>query len=125
MSMSTRSAPSARGSAIGRRPDGRRPRWQAGSLRSRSRLRRRPGNLDFLLRGLEQLLLGSKARALNRLAQLDPLDVVHLAELRLQLSARVDHQVEVHFLANQRVPGAEKVLNRVQRLDDVGFEAGL
>src|SRR3982751_6609782 len=120
-----RSAPSALGSATGRRPDAARPRSPAGSRPSRNRLRRLPRNLEFLLRGLEQLLLGSEARALNRLAQLDPLDVVHLAELRLQVSARVEHQVEVHSLANQGVAGAEKVLDRLELLDDAGFEAGL
>src|SRR6267142_5742092 len=63
-------------------------------------LRRSLRRLELLLRALEQLLLGRKARAPNRLAQLDPLDVVDFAELRLELAARVRHQIEIDPLAD-------------------------
>src|SRR5258708_18966718 len=124
--MSKKSAPKTSGSAIGNRRAAR-PRSRVVWPRSRPRkpLRRSLRRLELLLRALEQLLLGSEARAPNRLAQLHPLDVVDFAELRLQLPAGVRHQVEVDAFPDQRLAGSEKVLDGVQRLDDLGFHAGL
>src|SRR6266511_5014159 len=85
-------------------------------------LRRCARRFELLLRALEQFLLGRKARALNRLAQLDPLDVVDFAELRLELTSGVHHQIEVHPFSDERVAGAKEVLDRVQWLHDVGLE---
>src|SRR5437762_5696344 len=81
--------------------------------------------LDLLLRHLEQLLLGVEARALNRLGKLDPLHVVDLAELRLQLSTGEHHQIEVDALATQHSTCAEKVLDCVKWFHDRGDETGL
>src|SRR5213075_2935172 len=81
--------------------------------------------LDLLLRHLEQLLLGVEARALNRRGKLDPLHVVDLAELRLQLSTGEHHQIEIDALADQHSTCAEKVLDRVKWLHNRRDETGL
>src|SRR5437763_16249480 len=87
-----RSAENASGRATAkRRVAGARRPWRAGWPLSKKRLRARPRRLELLLRGLEQLLLGSEARAANRLAQLDPLHVVDFAELGSELAAAVAH----------------------------------
>src|SRR5207237_1342638 len=80
---------------------------------------------ELLLGDLQQLPLGLEARALDRLAQLDPLRVVDFAELRRECAAGVLHQIEVHPFANQRVTGAEEILDRVQRLHDLRLQSGL
>src|SRR5204862_3018331 len=46
-------------------------------------------------------------------------------ELRLELAGDVLHQIEVDALLNQRVARPEKVLDGVERLDDLRFDAGL
>src|SRR5437899_9605271 len=109
--MSTRSEPRTPGRAIGRRPTaGEHRRWPA-VWRPRKRLRRSPlrDRVDLLQCGLEQLPLRVEARALDRLAQRDPLGIVDLAELRRQRAAGVLHQIEIDALANQRVAGAKEI----------------
>src|SRR6266852_6503940 len=128
ISRSRKSAAKTSGSAIEKRrsEEARRRSPAVWPLSRRNRLLRRSlRRLELLLRVLEQLLLGRKARAANRLAQLDPLDVVDFAELRLELAAGVRHQIEVDALADQCVAGAKKVLDCVERLHDFRLEARL
>src|ERR1700694_1403355 len=124
---STRSARRTPGRATGRRHSPAERRLsRRGWLRNSSGRRLRRSLLrepaELLLGDLQQLPLGLEARALDRLAQLDPLRVVHFAELWRKCPARVLHQIKVDPLSDQRVAGAKEVLDRVQWLDDLRFQ---